>query len=66
MHPTKCYTNSKVRAPSEKTNPEQVQSSSVSQKSRDQLSDPSIKQATHSNSWDKQQQRLSNANLSCG
>ena len=23
-HPTKCYTNSKVRAPSEKTNSEQV------------------------------------------
>ena len=30
--------------------------SSVSQKSRDQLSDPSIQQATHSNSWDQQQQ----------
>ena len=24
MHPTKCYTNSKVRTPSEKTNSEQV------------------------------------------
>ena len=40
-HPTKCY--SKVRAPTEKTNSEQVQ------KSQDQLTDPSIQQATHSN-----------------
>ena len=41
-------------------------SSSVSQKSQDQLSDPSIQQATHANSWDQQQQSLSNPNLSCG
>ena len=41
-------------------------SSSVSQKSLDQPSGPSIRQATHSNSWDQQQQRLSNPNPSCG
>ena len=29
-------------------------SSSASQKSRDQLTDPSIQQATHSNNWDQQ------------
>ena len=40
-------------------------SSNVSQKSLDQPSDPSIQQATHSNSWDQQQQRLSNPNPSC-
>ena len=63
--PTKCYANSKVRAPSEKTQLWTNASLSVLQKSRDQLSDPSIQQATHSNSWDQQQQRLSNPNPSC-
>ena len=35
-------------------------SSNVSQKFLDQLSDPSIEQATHSNSWDQQHQRQYN------
>ena len=39
---------------------------SVSQKFRDQLTDPSIQYATHSNNWDQQRQRLSNPNPSCG
>ena len=59
MHPTKCYTNSKVRCSIRKNQLWTSASSSVSQKSQDQLSDPSIQQATHSNSWDQQQQRLS-------
>ena len=42
------------------------ESSSVSQKSRDQLSDPWSQQATHSNSWDQPQQRLSFPNTTCG
>ena len=38
-------------------------SSSVSQKSWDQLLDASSQQATHSNSWDQQQRRLSNPKI---
>ena len=38
-------------------------SSSVSQKSQDQLSNPSIQPAIHSNSWNQQQQSLANPNL---
>ena len=38
---------------------------SVSQKSQNQPTDPSIQQATHSNNWDQQRQKLSNPNPSC-
>ena len=65
-HPTKCYTNSKVRALSEKTNSEQVRLQ-VFRKSRwTNRQVPQFDRQTHSNSWDQQQQRLSNPNPCCG
>ena len=50
-HPKKCYTNSKVRAISEKTtlNNVRLQVFVSSQKSLDQPSGPSIRKAIHSN-----------------
>ena len=62
-HPTKCYTNWKSVLHQKKKELWTSASSSVSQKSRDQPSGPSIRQATHSNSWDQQQQRLIELNI---
>ena len=64
--PYKMLHKLKVRTPSEKNQLWTNASSSVSQKSRDQLSDPLSQQAIHSNSWDQQLQRLSNLNRYCG
>ena len=58
MHPTKCYTNPKVRAPSEKNQLWTSASSSVSQKSQDQLSDPSAIHSDNLFQGPAQQQRL--------